>query len=197
MPHPSSLPSRFLQRFKYTICAAEEVEGLDLGSFQYNHFFQVLVGDECTPSYTNRGNVADGLGDGWLDEENKRVNGILARQYDSDQCNAKCKYIYDKNDPNPNHSIVQKVKFITIGNPPVEFPTDYDKSNLITLDMSGLNPGTDIVNLDASKTHDSNWLLLTDVSTQTENTATCASLPDPAGLAYTDLESFAPHRSKL
>ena len=60
MPHPSSLPSRFLLRFKYTICAAEEVEGLNLGSFQYNHFFQVLVGDECTPSYTNRGGDADG-----------------------------------------------------------------------------------------------------------------------------------------
>lgn len=190
MPHPSSLPSRFLLRFKYTICAAEEVEGLNLGSFQYNHFFQVLVGDECTPSYTNRGNVADGLGDGWLDEENKRVGGILARQYDSNQCNAKCKYI---NDP----SIVPKVKFITIGNPPVEIPDDYDKSNLITLDMSGLNTDTEIVNLDASRTYDSNWLLLTDVSTQTQVATTCASLPDPAGLAYTDLESFAPHRSKL
>ena len=160
---------------------------MTLGSETYNHFFQVLVGDPCTASYTDRGGE-DGLGDGWLDSENKRVYGILAKVYDSDQCNQKCKYV---------KNVVQKVKFITIGNPPVEMPDGYDKSNLITLDMSGLTTDTEIMNLDPDRTHDSNWLLRTDVSSQTELAGTCASLPDPAGLAYTDFESFVPHRSKL
>jgi len=172
---------------QYTICAAEEVVGNQVGSSTYSHLFQVLVGDLCTPSYTDRGGVEDNLGDGAVEEDNIKVGGKFVRTYDSDACNAKC-------------DDADLVKYITIGNPPVEIPAGYDSSDLIKLDISTLRTTSDppdIIKLDEVRTHGSDWLLTVDISGEAGLTATCASLPDPAGLSYTDLNSFDPNRGKL
>ena len=179
--HPLFSNKQYIQ---YTICAVEEVVGTKLGEQTYYHLFQVLVGDLCTSSYTNRGGE-DNLGDGSYDTDNVRVggtSGTLVREYDSKECATKCS---DK----------EKVKYITIGNPPVELPDAYDTSNLITLDIS--DPSTDIININTDRTHSSSWLLETNVSSNAALTATCNSLPDPAGLSFRDLESLPGHRSKF
>ena len=122
------------------------------------------------------------MGDGAVEEDNIKVGGKFVRTYDSDACNAKC-------------DDETKVKYITIGNPPVEIPAGYDSSDLIKLDISTLDATSDppdIIKLDEARTHGSDWLLKVDISGLT---ATCASLPDPAGLSYTDLDSFG--RGKL
>lgn len=48
----------------YTICSAEEVLGMQIGNETYHYQFQVLVGDVCTSSYTDRGGTDDFKGDG-------------------------------------------------------------------------------------------------------------------------------------
>ena len=156
-----------------------------MGSSTYSHFFQVLVGDLCTSSYTNRDGVDDGLGDGSVEEDKIKVGGRFVRTYDSDACKAKC-------------GDSTKVKYITINNPPVDIPDGYDSSDLIKLDISSLSTTSDppdIIKLDEVRTHDSDWLLKVDISGEAGLNVTCASLPDPAGLSYTDLDSFG--RGKL
>ena len=64
--------------------------GTRIGNNEYIYTFQVLVDSPCTSSYTNRGGIADGKGDGTRDFENRRVSGKLVREYDSNACNAKC-----------------------------------------------------------------------------------------------------------
>jgi hypothetical protein len=49
---------------EYTICHVEDAVGTSLGGYAYNGTFQILVGDRCTASFTNRRGIADGKGDG-------------------------------------------------------------------------------------------------------------------------------------
>ena len=191
-PPPSTISLSFISPlFQYTICAAEEVVGTQLGPETYYHLFQVLVGDLCTPSITNRGGVADGLGDGSVDSDGIRPagQGDLAREYDVKECEKKC-------------TDSTLVKYITIGNPPVELPSDYSSLNIDWVDLSSLSISTgEIVNINSDSTHDSSWLLKTDLPTCNACTDdTCSAgveIPDPAGLAWNDLESFDPNRGKL
>jgi len=88
----------------YTLCMAEEVVGLQIGENTYNYQFQILVGDLCTSSFTNRGGTDDSKGDGSPSSEVKKVSGSLVREYDRTQCNAKC-------------GDNSKVKTILTGNP--------------------------------------------------------------------------------
>ena len=62
------------------------------------------MGDLCTSSFTDRGGIDDGKGDGSPSSEVRKVNGSLVRSYDSSQCNAKC-------------GDESKVKRIITGNP--------------------------------------------------------------------------------
>ena len=190
-PPPPPFLSHSSPLFQYTICAAEEVVGTQLGPETYYHLFQVLVGDLCTPSITNRGGVADGLGDGSVDSDGIRPagQGDLAREYDVKECEKKC-------------TDSTLVKYITIGNPPVELPSDYSSLNIDWVDLSSLSISTgEIVNINSDSTHDSSWLLKTDLPTCnacTDNTCSAGvEIPDPAGLAWNDLESFDPNRGKL
>jgi len=158
---------------QYTICFAEEIAGTKLGEPQsginntYSMLFQVLVGDICTPSITDVGGE-DGLGDG--------TTVTAVKDNASNACNAKCN---DK----------ALVKYITIGNPPVDLPDGYDKTDLTTLDINSNVPNVDIVNINTIRTLDSNWLLKEDISSVAGLNSTCSSLPDPAQLAFSDLSS--------
>jgi hypothetical protein len=75
----------------YTICHVEEVVGDKVGNYTYMDGvqFQLLVGDICTSSYTNRGGVEDGKGDGATSSENIKVGDTVARMYDKNACDAK------------------------------------------------------------------------------------------------------------
>ena len=53
--------------------------------------------------------------------------------------------------------------------------------------MSDLTVGTDLANINVERTHDSNWLLKTDLDTCDDKNG--VTIPDPAGLANTDLMS--------
>jgi len=158
---------------QYTICFAEEIAGTKLGEPQsginntYSMLLQVLVGDICTPSITDVGGE-DGLGDG--------TTVTAVKDNASNACNAKCN---DK----------ALVKYITIGNPPVDLPDGYDKTDLTTLDINSNVPNVDIVNINTIRTLDSNWLLKEDISSVAGLNSTCSSLPDPAQLAFSDLSS--------
>eukprot|EP00985_Skeletonema_marinoi_P027553 scaffold22855_cov73-Skeletonema_marinoi.AAC.1 len=80
---------------QYTLCNAEEVVGNQFGETTLdqmgNYAFQILVGAECSSSYTNRGGE-DLKGDGAIDTQQIKGSGSnqLARSYDSAQCNSKC-----------------------------------------------------------------------------------------------------------
>lgn len=160
---------------KYTICSAEEVVGTRIGDNDYDYNFQVLVGDLCTSSFTDRGGIEDGKGDGSLDFENHRVDGILVRSADSIACTRKC-------------TDTSKVKYIVGGHPEVTIPEGFNLSGISWVDLSELSVGTDIVNINTDRTHDSNWLLRRDLATcKDENDD---DVPDPAGLANTDYFSY-------
>lgn len=164
---------------QYTLCAVEEVIGQRIGLHNYTHALQVLVGDLCTSSYTNRGGVADGKGDGSRDTENRRRSGQLVRQYDRNQCEGKC---------NGN-----KVKYVLQGNPEVRVPGGYDASSLSWVDLSSLAVPAELANLNAERTHDSSWVLRTDLDGCDDENG--VAIPDPAGLATNDLMSTG--RGKL
>jgi hypothetical protein len=151
----------------YTICNAEEVVGTQIGDNTYSYQFQLLVGDICTSSYTNRGGINDGKGDGSLDSEGLNIRGA-----DFSRCEAKC-------------TSFAKVKNIIGGNPEVSFPASYDLAQVSWLDLSALE-ATELVNLNGDQFHDSNWLLKRDMACTDENGD---NLPDSAGLAYNDYSS--------
>ena len=155
---------------KYTICSVEEVVGTKIGDVEYKHQFQVLVGDVCESSYTNRGGDDDGEGDGARDDEQIKSNGKLFRFYDRQQCMSKC------ND-------ASKVKLIIGGNPPIEFPEAFDKSKISWISM----PESHIVNINAGQTHDSVWLLTKDLDSCLDENGN--EILDPAGMANTDYSS--------
>lgn len=73
----------------YTICHLDEVVGDLIGNESFDYQFQLVVGELCTSSYTDRDGVADGKGDGATDEENIRVGGTLFRIFDMSSCNAR------------------------------------------------------------------------------------------------------------
>lgn len=160
---------------KYTICSAEEVVGTRIGENEYPEYaFQVLVGDLCTSSYTNRGGTDDKRGDGSIPVENIKKNGKLVSLHDSEECNKKC---WDKS----------KVKMILSGNPEITIPDAFDKSDLSWIDLSGLSSEDDLVNLNAERTHDASWILRKDLDSCTDENG--ADIPDPAGLANIDYSS--------
>jgi hypothetical protein len=157
----------------YTICSVEEVVGTKIGEYEYNHQFQVLVGDICKSSYTNRGGVDDGYGDGAPDEELITVNGRPFRFYDRERCMTKC------ND-------ASKVKLIIGGNPPIEIPDAFDKSKISWIDATNF-PASDIVNINKNQTHDSVWLLKKDLDSCVDENGN--EILDPAEMANTDYSS--------
>jgi hypothetical protein len=156
----------------YTICYVEEVLGSTTGDVTVENVqMQILVNDVCTSDYTNRGGNADGKGDGATEDE---WSGTHFRYANKNACDAKC------GDPN-------KAKWITGGNPEVIIPDGFDTTSLSYIDISSLSTDTEIVNINAERTHDSSWLLKKDLDTCQD--ANGAEFPDPAGLAYTDLSS--------
>ena len=156
--------------------------GTQMGTNFYTYAFQVLVGDVCTATYTNRDGNEDGKGDGSLDSQDIRRSGVLVRDKDSQDCHAKCS---DSN----------KVKYIITGNPEVTIPESFDKSSLSWIDLSGLDTATELVNINAERTHDSSWLLKKDLDSCDDTNGD--AIPDPAGLAYTDYKSTGRGRFNL
>jgi hypothetical protein len=77
--------------------------------------------------------------------------------------------------------------WITGGNPEVIIPNGFNMTSLSWIDISTLDNSTEIVNINPERTHDSSWLLQTNLSTCQD--ANGAEFPDPAGLAYIDLRS--------
>ena len=145
-----------------------------MGTTTLSQSLQILLtADRCTSSFTNRGGINDNLGDGSWDQENRRVSGTLVRVYDKDQCNARC-------------GAADKRKFVTIGNPEVKIPEGY--SGLTTLSWFDLSELTsDLENINVDRTGDSSWLLKRALDSCMD--ANGNDIPDPAGLAYTDLMS--------
>ena len=164
------------KKTQYTICHAEEVLGLQIGNITYGYQFQVLVGDKCTASFTDRDDIQDNKGDGWLDSENKKVSGLQARTYDQKACKTKC-------------GDTTKVKYITMGNPEVNIPIGFNKTGagLSWIDLSTVTVPTELKNINVDRTHDSNWLLKKDLDTCNDEAGN--PFPDPAGLAAYDLSS--------
>jgi len=158
---------------RYTICSVEEVVGTKIGDVEYNHQFQVLVGDICESSYTSRGGDDDGDGDGAPDDELIKVNGRPFRFYDREQCMTKC------ND-------ASKVKLINGGNPSIEIPDAFDKSKISWIDVSNV-PASDMVNINTEQTHDSVWLLKKDLDSCIDENGN--EILDPAEMANTDYSS--------
>ncbi|KAL3805312.1 hypothetical protein HJC23_009019 [Cyclotella cryptica] len=160
---------------KYTLCHVEEVVGEKIGDVAYGSIlFQLLVGDLCTSSYTNRGGVADGKGDGATSKENIKVGATLARIYDKNVCDAKC--------GNPS-----KVKLIQGGNPEVIVPDGFDLSTLSWIDLSSFD-SSEIVNVNMERTLDSSWLLQKNLDACKDQNGD--KFPNPARLAYTDYFSY-------
>lgn len=156
---------------KYTICSVEEVVGTRIGGVEYDHQFQVLVGDVCESSYTNRGGDDDGEGDGARDDEQIKSDGKLFRFYDREQCMSKC------ND-------ASMVKLIMGGNPPIDIPDAFDKSKISWI---GSLPESHIVNINTEQTYDSVWLLTKDLDSCLDENGN--EILDPAGMANTDYSS--------
>lgn len=156
---------------KYTICSVEEVVGTRIGGVEYDHQFQVLVGDVCESSYTNRGGDDDGEGDGARDDEQIKSDGKLFRFYDREQCMSKC------ND-------ASMVKLIMGGNPPIDIPDAFDKSKISWI---GSLPESHIVNINTEQTYDSVWLLTKDLDSCPDENGN--EILDPAGMANTDYSS--------
>ena len=72
------------------------------------------------------------------------------------------------------------------GNPEVQIPASYGKSSLSYVDLSALSVPAELVNVNVERTQDASWVLKKDLDCTDVNGD---EIPDPAGLANTDLMS--------
>ena len=66
-------------------------------------------------------------------------------------------------------------------------PEAFDTAELSWIDLSNLNTSTEIVNINADRTHDSNWILKQEMSSCDDENGDV--IPDPAGLSNIDFSS--------